>query len=82
MAIILCIETSTEICSVAISKAGKLIALQEDSKGNSHAEQLMPLIDKILHQTNISIHQIDAVCFSEGPGSYTGLRIGLSTAKG
>lgn len=82
MAFILCIETSTEICSVALSKDNQLLSIKEESMENSHAEHLMLFIDDVLKEADISINQISAVCFSEGPGSYTGLRIGLSTAKG
>lgn len=82
MAILLCIETSTEICSVAIANNNQLLALEEVSEGNSHAKLLMSFVDKVLTTANIAINEIDAVCFSEGTGSYTGLRIGLSTAKG
>ncbi len=82
MAVILCMETSTEMCSVAVSNGNQLLAMKENANGNSHAENLMPFIDHVLNEANLTIRQIDAVCFSEGPGSYTGLRIGLSTAKG
>ncbi len=82
MAILLCIETTTEICSVAISNNNQLLALEEVNLNNSHAKLLMSLIDKALLTANVSLNAINAVCFSEGPGSYTGLRIGLSTAKG
>ncbi|MFA7400906.1 MAG: tRNA (adenosine(37)-N6)-threonylcarbamoyltransferase complex dimerization subunit type 1 TsaB [Bacteroidales bacterium] len=82
MCYILCIESSTEICSVALAKQNQLLAIKENSNGNTHAEQLMPFVDAILSQTGINTSQINAVCISEGPGSYTGLRIGTSTAKG
>lgn len=82
MCYILCIESSTEICSVALAKQNQLLALKENSNGNSHAEQLMPFVDAVLSQADIKVSQINAVCISEGPGSYTGLRIGTSTAKG
>lgn len=82
MAILLCIETSTEICSIALSNGNQLIALEETNQVNSHAEKLMPFIDKVLKKANLTINEINAVCISEGPGSYTGLRIGVSTSKG
>ncbi|WBL26054.1 tRNA (adenosine(37)-N6)-threonylcarbamoyltransferase complex dimerization subunit type 1 TsaB [Zunongwangia sp. HGR-M22] len=83
MAIILCLETATTNCSVALCEDGKLIALKEDnSKGYSHAEKLHVFIDQILKENNLEINNLDAVAVSKGPGSYTGLRIGVSTAKG
>jgi tRNA threonylcarbamoyladenosine biosynthesis protein TsaB len=83
MAYILCIETSTTNCSVAISRDEELLSLvQEDSKKYSHAEQLHIFIDKAMQQAGIKKNQLDAIAISKGPGSYTGLRIGVSTAKG
>ena len=83
MATILCIETATTCCSVAISKNGKLIDLLEDtSKQYSHAEKLHVFINDILKKNNLEPKNLDAVAVSKGPGSYTGLRIGVSTAKG
>ena len=83
MPFILNIETSTKNCSVSISKNGKLIAIKELNNGNySHAEVLHPFIKEVLQTTNISISDINAVAVSKGPGSYTGLRIGISAAKG
>ncbi len=79
---ILCLETATEICSVALAADGKCLASAEDTTGNSHAEKIMLLIDECIKQGGISMENIDAVCISSGPGSYTGLRIGTSTAKG
>lgn len=84
MALILCIETSTTICSAALVEDGKLIAARQDSEGNSHANRLTLLIQELFDDTlvNQEIYDIDAVAVSSGPGSYTGLRIGVSTAKG
>ncbi|WBL21993.1 tRNA (adenosine(37)-N6)-threonylcarbamoyltransferase complex dimerization subunit type 1 TsaB [Zunongwangia sp. HRR-M8] len=83
MAIILCLETATTNCSVALCEDGNLIALKEDnSKGYSHAEKLHVFIDQILKENKLEINNLDAVAVSKGPGSYTGLRIGVSTAKG
>jgi len=82
MAYILAIETTTEICSVALGKDGQCVALKENERENSHAEKVIVFIDEMLQQANISIGAIDAICISEGPGSYTGLRIGASAAKG
>ena len=83
MAIILNIETSTKNCSVSIADTGKIIAIKELNNGNySHAEVLHPFIENILAQGGISKDKIDAIAVSKGPGSYTGLRIGVSAAKG
>ncbi len=83
MAYILCIETTTTNCSVSISKDGKTIALQEENRENySHSENLHGFISKALEQAKVSKSQLNAVAVSRGPGSYTGLRIGVSAAKG
>jgi tRNA threonylcarbamoyladenosine biosynthesis protein TsaB len=83
LAIILNIETSTKNCSVCIAKDGKIVAMKELNNGSySHAEVLHPFIETILKEATISNHQIDAIAVSKGPGSYTGLRIGVSAAKG
>lgn len=83
MAIILNIETATKNCSVSIAKNGHILAVKELNDGNySHAEKLHPFIQDILQEVAISTKEIDAVAVSKGPGSYTGLRIGVSTAKG
>lgn len=83
MANLLCLETSTTNCSVAISKDDELLALvEEDRKNYSHAEQLHIFIDKAMNAAGITYKQLDAIAVSKGPGSYTGLRIGVSTAKG
>ncbi len=79
---ILCIETATEVCSVAISSQGKLLALEENHDGNAHASQLHNLVQKVLDSAGITLQDLDAVAVSKGPGSYTGLRVGVSTAKG
>ncbi|MBU2940051.1 tRNA (adenosine(37)-N6)-threonylcarbamoyltransferase complex dimerization subunit type 1 TsaB [Lacinutrix sp. C3R15] len=83
MAIILNIETATTNCSVSLSKEGETFALQEDnSKQYSHAERLHVYIESLLKQNNLQASAIDAIAVSKGPGSYTGLRIGVSAAKG
>lgn len=83
MPYILCIETATTNCSVSLSKNGKLVAIQEDfDKNYSHAERLHIYIDQVLKKENISYSDLMAVSVSKGPGSYTGLRIGVSSAKG
>ena len=83
MAYVLNIETSTTNCSVALSKSGSIVAFKEDnSLGYSHAERLHVYIDEVLQTAKVSIDQVDAIAISKGPGSYTGLRIGVSAAKG
>ncbi|MCP9198646.1 tRNA (adenosine(37)-N6)-threonylcarbamoyltransferase complex dimerization subunit type 1 TsaB [Gramella sp. GC03-9] len=80
---ILCLETATTNCSVGIARDGKLIVLKEDnSKNYSHAEKLHVFINDILTEANIKAEELDAIAVSKGPGSYTGLRIGVSAAKG
>ena len=79
---ILCLETATEICSAALSADGECIACHEEAEGNSHAEKIMELTDRCLKDAGLAPENLDAVCISGGPGSYTGLRIGTSTAKG
>ena len=82
MAIILSIETSTTVCSAAIHDGGKLIAGAEVHLEYSHASKLAKLIDEVRTLADIKTKQIEAVAISSGPGSYTGLRIGTSLAKG
>ncbi|MFB9053331.1 tRNA (adenosine(37)-N6)-threonylcarbamoyltransferase complex dimerization subunit type 1 TsaB [Formosa undariae] len=83
MALLLNIETATTNCSVSLSKDGETFALKEDNdKGYSHAERLHVYIKALFEENNIESSQIDAVAISKGPGSYTGLRIGVSAAKG
>jgi tRNA threonylcarbamoyladenosine biosynthesis protein TsaB len=82
MAIILNIETSTAVCSVALSQHGKVIALRESTESNVHAEKLAVFIHEIMQEAVLSYAELDAIAVGTGPGSYTGLRIGTSTAKG
>ncbi len=83
MSIILNIETATKNCSVSIAKNGEILAIKELNNGNySHAEVLHPFIEDVLKEAKLSPKKIDAVAVSKGPGSYTGLRIGVSAAKG
>ncbi|GGK12609.1 tRNA (adenosine(37)-N6)-threonylcarbamoyltransferase complex dimerization subunit type 1 TsaB [Yeosuana aromativorans] len=83
MALILNIETATTNCSVSLSKDGKTIVLKEDyDKNYSHAERLHAYIDAVLKEATVAPTQLDAIAVSKGPGSYTGLRIGVSAAKG
>lgn len=80
---ILCIETATTNCSVAIGEKGKLLALKEDySSSYSHAERLHLFIEEILKENELRPGDLSAIAVSKGPGSYTGLRIGVSAAKG
>ena len=80
---ILNIETSTKNCSVALSYKGNLInAIEQSSESYSHGEQLHPCIDKLISESKIKLSNLSAVAVSKGPGSYTGLRIGVSAAKG
>lgn len=82
MSCILYIETSTNVCSVAVSEDGGCIFHQEDHTGPNHAEKLGTYIDEALSFTDSHAIPLDAVAVSCGPGSYTGLRIGVSMAKG
>ncbi len=82
MALILNIETSTNQCSVCLSRDGEPWILECHQLENGHAEKLTLLIDKVLAIANIQFDLLDAIAISDGPGSYTGLRIGTSTAKG
>ncbi|WP_405292561.1 tRNA (adenosine(37)-N6)-threonylcarbamoyltransferase complex dimerization subunit type 1 TsaB [Algibacter sp. Ld11] len=80
---ILNIETATTNCSVSIAKDGETIVLKEDNdKSYSHAERLHVYIDEALKEAGIDSVDLSAIAISKGPGSYTGLRIGVSTAKG
>ncbi|WP_396177845.1 tRNA (adenosine(37)-N6)-threonylcarbamoyltransferase complex dimerization subunit type 1 TsaB [Flavobacterium sp.] len=80
---ILNIETATKNCSVALSKNGETIALREIAEeGFSHAEKLHVFIEEIISESAISFQDLTAIAVSQGPGSYTGLRIGVSSAKG
>jgi tRNA threonylcarbamoyladenosine biosynthesis protein TsaB len=80
---ILNIETSTKACSVALSENGNSIAVKEAIDLNySHAEKLNLFIEEVMSSSNIEFSQLSAVSVSKGPGSFTGLRIGVSTAKG
>ncbi|MDD4144031.1 MAG: tRNA (adenosine(37)-N6)-threonylcarbamoyltransferase complex dimerization subunit type 1 TsaB [Prolixibacteraceae bacterium] len=82
MPIILNIETSSEVCSVAIARNGKLLMEKESLEGLSHSKLLSVFVSDIFKDTGIDMMSIDAVAVSKGPGSYTGLRIGVSLAKG
>lgn len=82
MGLILCIETATEVCSVCLSKDGIVVMTKEINEPNKHASLLSLLIDEVLKTSGHTFKELDAVAVSKGPGSYTGLRVGVSTAKG
>ena len=83
MCTILLIETATKNCSVAISKSDQIIAIKENnSKQFSHSDQLHGFIQEVIEDTKMEMSLLDAVAVSKGPGSYTGLRIGVAAAKG
>ncbi|MCO4292326.1 tRNA (adenosine(37)-N6)-threonylcarbamoyltransferase complex dimerization subunit type 1 TsaB [Solitalea sp. MAHUQ-68] len=82
MALILSIETATACCSVALSNNEQVIAFKEETSPNIHASSLTVFIEEILQASGLSVADLDAIAVSMGPGSYTGLRIGVSTAKG
>ena len=79
---ILCLETATPVCSVALNDGCCTIALRETEGQNAHSEKITNFIREAMETANIDYRQLDAVAVSKGPGSYTGLRIGVSTAKG
>ena len=82
-AVLLHIETATKVCSVALSVDGRLVALKEStSDAYIHGESLTLFIEEVFRTANLKIENLAAVSISSGPGSYTGLRIGVSTAKG
>ncbi|MBE6232125.1 MAG: tRNA (adenosine(37)-N6)-threonylcarbamoyltransferase complex dimerization subunit type 1 TsaB [Bacteroidales bacterium] len=76
------IETSTALCSTALAENGAVVAYRESSAPKAHASLTAVFIQEMLSERNISLSDCDAVCVSMGPGSYTGLRVGVSTAKG
>ena len=82
MATILCIETGTDICSVGIAREGEIVSMLESDEGRDHARKVGVFVDELLRSTGIAPDEIDAVAVGMGPGSYTGLRIGVSFAKG
>jgi tRNA threonylcarbamoyladenosine biosynthesis protein TsaB len=82
MALILSIETATQVCSVALHDQGKLIGCQNLYVAKSHAESLLPMVEYLFKLSPYTKEDLAAIAISEGPGSYTGLRIGTATAKG
>lgn len=82
MALILNIETATTACSICLAQGDKIIAVKERNEGYTHAENLTLFIQEVIEQSEFQLSDLDAIAVSMGPGSYTGLRIGVSTAKG
>jgi len=82
MSLILSIDTSTKVCSVALHQYGKLLAINELHTEKSHSGMLTKLCENVVKYAGFSLKSLDAVAVAKGPGSYTGLRIGVSTAKG
>jgi tRNA threonylcarbamoyladenosine biosynthesis protein TsaB len=82
MSILLGIETATKVCSIALSNDNELLAIEEVGGAYSHTENVTNFIEKVVKKANINFNDIDAIAVSKGPGSYTGLRIGVSSAKG
>ena len=80
--IILSIDSATPVAAVAVIKDSVLLAEEMLNIGNTHSTQLMPMAAHVLAQSNIKMSEVDAVAVSQGPGSFTGLRIGMATAKG
>lgn len=79
---ILQIDTATEVCSVSLSLNGQVVSVIDATEPNLHASKLTVFIDQLLQEANVTYKDLHAVAVSKGPGSYTGLRIGVSTAKG
>lgn len=82
MSILLSLETSTDVCSVAVHDGDKCLAEAVIREPQAHAAKLAPSIERVMREAQIGMHDLEAVAVSSGPGSYTGLRIGTSTAKG
>ncbi len=82
MGVVLNIETSTKVCSVGIAVDGDIISIKETQVANSHAELVTLYSEQVIKESGFTLADLDAVAVSKGPGSYTGLRIGISTAKG
>jgi tRNA threonylcarbamoyladenosine biosynthesis protein TsaB len=82
MALILNIETATTVCSVSLAKDGRLLELKEQNGDYTHSENLTLFIQEVCKKACVQLSDIDTIAVSKGPGSYTGLRIGVSTAKG
>jgi tRNA threonylcarbamoyladenosine biosynthesis protein TsaB len=79
---IICLETATPLCSVALCDDNGVISLKESNESKSHAAMITVYIDELLKEHDMKVSDLEAVAVSKGPGSYTGLRIGVSVAKG
>ncbi|NWJ52786.1 MAG: tRNA (adenosine(37)-N6)-threonylcarbamoyltransferase complex dimerization subunit type 1 TsaB [Bacteroidetes bacterium] len=82
MSLILCLETATQVCSVALAKNDEIIAIRESKEHNSHSALITIFIEEVMKESGYQLNELDTIAVSKGPGSYTGLRIGVSTAKG
>jgi tRNA threonylcarbamoyladenosine biosynthesis protein TsaB len=82
MALILNIETATQVCSVGLSNGTEILSIRESREKNIHASLITVFSEEVCREAGILMNELDAVSVSKGPGSYTGLRIGVSTAKG
>lgn len=79
---VICIETATNLCSVALCSSAGVISLKESTDLKSHASMLTVFIEEVMKENGIKARDLEAVAVGKGPGSYTGLRIGVSVAKG
>ena len=82
MSLILNIETATQFCSVGLARDGHILAMRESNEKNIHAAMVTVFSEEVILEAGVSMHDLEAVAVSMGPGSYTGLRIGVSAAKG
>ncbi|WP_407525429.1 tRNA (adenosine(37)-N6)-threonylcarbamoyltransferase complex dimerization subunit type 1 TsaB [Lacibacter sp. MH-610] len=79
---LLCIDTSVQSASVALTAGSRVLGIKSSDQPRDHAAFLQPAIEQLLHETNIKASQLNAVAVTSGPGSYTGLRVGMASAKG
>jgi len=79
---IILIETSTSLCSAALAEDGRIVSERESAEPRAHASMTAPFVQEMLEERGLEVKDCSAVCVSKGPGSYTGLRVGVSTAKG
>jgi tRNA threonylcarbamoyladenosine biosynthesis protein TsaB len=82
MSLILNIETATQFCSVGIARDGQILAIRESNEKNIHAARVTVFVEEVIREAGVNMTDLKAVAVSMGPGSYTGLRIGVSAAKG
>lgn len=82
MSLILLLESSGTNCSVALAQDGEILAIREQNEGYSHSEHMASFVDEVFSQSAKRVEELDAIAVGKGPGSYTGLRIGVSLAKG